>query len=229
MVVNAVENTVARSRRRSRWMFRIVVLVCLGLGACVASWSQLGKPAPNQPASPAQGIVASPKALDFIPRPGSTVELDGTATIGPWTSRSTDLRGQVILDTDQSQLDSLFDRIEAAPNGQSSDGAVLALPVRGAPIADISVPVVSLHGDSSGMDRDLQKSLNAAQCPFIQFVFRNLRTATIQRDPRNHAAKLKLSIDGQLQMAGVGRPIQMDVIVERQTQSRFVARLRQAC
>ena len=57
----------------------------------------------------------------------------------------------------------------------------------------------------------------------IEFVFQNLQQATVQQDPPNHEAELKLSVAGTLHMAGVERPITMDVIVRRDSRRHFLA------
>ena len=119
----------------------------------------------------------------------------------------------------------MFDAIETSTvSEQRSDKEPpLALAVRSAPVAEIAVPVMSLHGDSFGMDRDMQKALNAAQHPVIKYVLQNLQHATVQQDPKSRQAEIDLSVSGKLQVAGVERPIVMDVIVKRDSRRHFLA------
>ena len=222
-----VQNITGSLRRRFGWKLPILAVSCLGLGACVASWTELDKVAPDQGQSaPPATSVPGASGLKFIPNAGSKVELQGATTIGSWTSRSTEVQGQVILYADEAQLDELFDRIEAAPANDPKGVSApppLTLPIRGTPIAAISVLVKSLRGDSSGMDHDMQKALKAAQHPVIEYVLQNLQQATVQVDPQGHRAAFKLSIVGRLNMAGVERPISMDVIVTRDARRHFLA------
>ncbi len=159
--------------------------------------------------------------LNFIPDPASRVELQGTATIGSWKSQSTDIHGQVVLDTDATALNALFDRIQSAQSRVQPDLPVLTF--RSPPIGAISVPAMSLHGDSGGMDRDMQNALNVSQHPSIEYVFQRLQQTTLQWDPQDHLAELKLRIVGKLTMAGVGRLMTMDMIVKRDSRGHFLA------
>ena len=95
--------------------------------------------------------------------------------------------------------------------------------MRGQPIAEISVPVKSLRGESSGMDHDMHSALKAEAHPAITYTFQKLLNATVQRDGPGHQASLKLRIMGTLDMAGVSKPISMDVIVKRNSPRHFVA------
>ena len=91
--------------------------------------------------------------------------------------KSTDIHDRVLLDVDKAALDALFGRIQAiTPNDQGLLPAVsLALHVRNRLIADISVPVISLHGSSSGMDSDMRTALKADQHPAIEYDFEEER------------------------------------------------------
>jgi YceI-like domain len=206
------------------WAFALpgfIVLACAGTS-----------PGPRQ-CQPAQQAEETPKApvaiqsaeSNFTPASGSQVELQGTATIGSWKSQSTDIQGKVVLETDATALNDLFDRIQSAlPN--ESINLQLNLPARsagGPAIAEISVPVMSLHGDSGGMDRDMQDALKVGGYPSIEYLFQELKQAELQWDSPGHPAGLKLRVLGTLIMAGAGRPITMDVIVTRDSRRHFLA------
>ncbi len=175
---------------------------------------------------PGQTAVCDPAAgvrggqLQYIPASDSHAELQGTATIGSWRSDSDDIHGQVILHADAGALDALFDRIQAPASNAQSGGRLLPLtfPVHGPPIGDISLPAMSLRGGSSGMDRDMHNALKAAQHPVIEFVYQQLRQATVQWGGPDRLGRLNLRIVGTLAMAGVVRPVAMDLIVSRDAQ-----------
>jgi hypothetical protein len=181
--------------------------------------------------SPAEASVRSPalpdantQALQFFPGTSSEVKLEGTSTIGMWTCRSGEIQGRMTLDADEAQLTRLFDSIEAQTPNAGENPIPLNLAVRRLPVADISVPVMSLHGDSIGMDHDMQNALKAAEYPAIEYVFQNLKQVTIQHDPASGRPELKLSTVGSLHMAGAERTIPMNVIVRRDATGHFLVR-----
>jgi len=227
MIPGAVQHLASQLARGFAWTLGILALTCLALWACVTSSSGPQKSQPDQRLYAPPEIPAGIRGdqLEFIPASGSRAELRGTATIGSWRSRSTDIYGQIILNADEKALDALFDRIQtAAPNDQSrTPPPLLSLPVRSPPIGEISLPVMSFRGGSSGMDRDMQNALKAGQHPAIEYVFQQLQQATVQWNPRDGQASLKLRIVGNLTMAGVARPIAMELIVTRDSRRHFLA------
>jgi hypothetical protein len=225
MNASLIPNSICWPERIFRWRFWIIAMLCLGIGACVASWSALEKPQLSPGASASTENAAAPGSLTLIPTSGSEVILKGTSTVGEWTSRSADIRGAATLYTDETALDDLFDRIEGSgKNGQGGVNApLLALPVHGPASALISVPVMSLHGDNIGMDGDMQKALKASEHPLIEFVFAKLQQSVVQYSPRYHQAELKLSLVGNLRLAGAQQSISMDVIIRRDSRHHFIA------
>lgn len=213
--------------RRFGWVLGAIGLACLVLGACVVSAPrrQVPQPAPRLGASHEIAGAVPEVSLDFIPGPGSDAELRGTTNISSWKSRSADIGGLVMLGVDEVALNALFKRIQAElPNsGGKGEPPPLSLAVRGPTTAVISVPVMSLRGDSAGMDQDMQKALKAEQHPMIEFTFQHLENAAMERNSPNGPAGLKLRIAGTLSMAGATRPMTMDVIVKRDSRRRFVA------
>jgi hypothetical protein len=206
------------------WAFALASLIAL---ACAeTSFSPVKSQSDQQTyETPTHLVDIASDQLTFIPTTGSRVELQGAMTVGPWKSQSTDIQANVALDADPAAFNALFDRIQSFPpqdtNVITPDFLVLA--VHAPPIGEISVPVMSLHGDSSGMDHDLQKALGAAQHPSIEYVFQKLEHATLQPDAQNQQGCLKLQILGKLTMAGVGRLIMMNVIVSRDSRRHFLA------
>jgi len=215
-------------RPRLRWTVWAFILTCLASGVYMASCSGQQNPGPEQrssttPSALSGGVVAD--QLEFSAASGSRAELQGTTTVGAWTSKSTDIHGQVILSADEKKLDALFDRIQTASPMDHGDIETLqlSLPIRSAPVGDIIVPVTSLHGDSTAMDHDMHAALKASLHPVIKYVFQRVEHATVQRGPQDHQASLKLNVLGKLDMAGAARPIVMDVVVKRDSPGHFTA------
>jgi len=212
-----------------RWGFAIAGVLVL---ACAETSfrPQKSKPDARPDGSPASAAGIQNAQLSLIPASGSRVELQGEATIGAWKSQSSEVHGKVVLDVDATALNALFDRIESSDS--NDDNRVHpyrpTLAVRSPPIADISVPIMSLHGSSGGMDRDMQNALKVSQYPSIEYVFQQVEQATLEWGAPNRHARLKLRVIGTLHMAGVGRPITMDVIVERDSRRHFLARAQTA-
>jgi hypothetical protein len=223
----AVQRALRNLRRGFGWRLWVFALASLIALACAETSFGPEKPPPDQQAykSPEPGVGIPSAQLNFVPTASSRVELQGTATIGSWKSRSTDIHGAVALDADPTAFNALFDRIQSlVPDDKAPIPAnLLMLSVGSPPIGDISVPVMSLHGDSSGMDHDLQNALGVSQYPSIEYVFEKLEHSTLQWDPQDRQWCLKLQMLGKLKMAGVGRLIIMDVIVRRDSHRHFLA------
>jgi len=223
----AVQRLAGKLRRGFGWRLCAFALAGLIVDACAGTLFGPRKPltGPQSYQSPQLAVVIQAGELNFIPAPGSGVELQGKSTLGSWKSRSTDIHGKIVLDADATALNAIFDRIQsAAPHDKDHAQPNLpTLTVRNPPIGDILVPVMSLHGDSGGMDRDMQSALNVKQHPSIEFVFQQLQQTASQWNSQNTQASLKLRIVGTLYMAGVGRPITMDVIVKRDSRGHFLA------
>jgi polyisoprenoid-binding protein YceI len=173
---------------------------------------------------PVTGVQGS--QFDFVPDSASRVELQGTTNISSWSSKSSDIHGSVVLDTNAAELSALFNRIQfAAPDDANPiNPDLLKISFRSPVIAEISVPILSLHGDSAGMDRDMQNALKAAQHPAIEYTFQQVQQASLQWDSPDHPPGLNLSVVGKLSVAGVWRTITMDVIVKRDSRGHFIAR-----
>ena len=147
------------------------------------------------------------------------------ATIGPWTSKSADIHGQVLLEADATALNAILTASNLLPSDLDHLQPDLpTLSVHTPPIARRSpVPVASMHGDSSAMDRDMRNALKALEHPAIEYVFTQLQHVALQWDPGTHQTNLKLNIVGKLNMAGTKRPITMDMIVSRDSSRHFIA------
>jgi hypothetical protein len=210
----------------------------IGLGilasalACLIVLSCVGTPFGSRKSETVQQSNKLPESvngvkdirLNFVPSPASRVELQGTTSINSWSSKSTDIHGKVVLDTDLPALNAFFDRIQSAVPADENhiQPNLLTLSVHSPAIAEISVPILSLHGDSAAMDRDMQNALKAAQHPAIEYIFQQVQQASLQWDPQNHQTILKLSVMGKLNMAGTDKPITMDVFIQRDSHGHFI-------
>ena len=124
MIHRAIQPVAGNPRRGFRWKLWAGALACLAVVACVGT-SLVPRESPSDARfhvspGPATGVAAA--QLSLIPTPGSHVELQGTSTIGSWISRSTDVHGQIVLNTDAAALNAVFDRIQSA----GPDGALVS-------------------------------------------------------------------------------------------------------
>jgi polyisoprenoid-binding protein YceI len=227
MIPRAVQHLGGKPRRGVRWSLAALALTCLVVIACSERFGPQQAPPGLQPRSP---VDVKGAQLIFVPAAASSVELQGTTNISSWKSRSADIHGKIALDIDATALNALFDQIQSSvPDGETRIEP--HLPAQSAfapPIAVITVPIVSFHGDNSVMDHDMQNALKAGQYPVIEYVFQELRQATVQREPGNPLAGLKLRVAGKLNVAGVGRIVTMDVIIRRDSRGQFRARAQTA-
>jgi hypothetical protein len=143
--------------------------------------------------------------------PGSQVLLQGTTNISDWSSGSSQASARVVLGADKSAVRSWFDKLQ---NGQISAGQLRILCACPA-TAELSVPVMSLQGDSQGMDRDLHSALKATQFPFIQYRFDKVQDAQMRPDPVTGNPIIWLRVVGALTVAGVQRTLASDLTIER--------------
>src|ERR1700686_2010371 len=94
--------TVAHMPRRTvgRRVWRLAPS-CLIILVCAAPWQGSATCQADQRLDGSSPLVAGvpDDGLHFVPSANSRVELQGSATIGDWKSRSTDIHGQVVLDT----------------------------------------------------------------------------------------------------------------------------------
>lgn len=213
-------------RLRLGWKLLAFAAACSVILACAGSSVQ-----PWESHTIPQSCVCpafSGAGVLFTPAPNSRVELRGTATIGSWKSSSADIHGKIALDTDMSAIDTIFDQLQtAAPDQrQPHDPPLAHLTMNSPPVVRISVPITSLHGDSNGMDRDMRRALRADQYPFIEFIFEKLqpRATLLLWNSQDHQMTLRLTITGQLYMAGASRSITMDVFISRDSHRHVLAR-----
>lgn len=119
---------------------------------------------------------------------GGSLKLEGTSTLHPWSASTKDLRGSFRLKAD-------------APAGDVASlvrsGAVESF--------ELSIPVQSLKSGEGGLDDNMYKALKAEKNPSIVF-----RMSSYQVTPGAGGA-LKATLNGQLRVAGVARPVAIDL------------------
>lgn len=149
---------------------------------------------------------------------GSQVVLQGATNVCNWSCSSSQARARVMLNADNSALRTLFDKLQA---GQISADQLRLSPDRPA-IAELSVPVTSLHGDSQGMDRDMRSALKAPQYPLIQYRLEKVEDAQVRQDPITGKPAFVLRVIGVLTVAGVQRTLATDLSIQRDAGQHYL-------
>ena len=138
----------------------------------------------------AAGNAALPLPLSL--GSGSVLWLEGTSTIHDFQSKTT-----------QSSL-----TLSRDPNATLAPGAMgLEALIRGAGVCglDLEVPVLTLHSERSGLDKNLWKTIKASEHPTIRF---HLAKYSIVGPAT--ADTLMIHAFGTLSVAGVERPDTLD-------------------
>ena len=146
----------------------------------------------------------APVPLCFVLTAQSRLQLKGTATIGTWSCKSKKVSGKLILHTNRTTLARLFNSIQAA---QFPDPPPLHLPIRKPAIGELSIPVTSLDGNSSGMDHDMWRALKAKAHPTIRYGLIRVLGARLFWNKTSHTPYVKLRVLGSLTLAGVTRKL----------------------
>lgn len=209
-----------RAAKMNRLLISFLILLwCVPLARAHAH--SLPSPASGPPAL----ATSDPRSpLVFTPAPDSYVELDGTAAfVGSWYSRSAHVRGTVILATPRAKLQALFDPRPTVARSVAKDRSTprLSLPLAGPPVGNLSIPVLSLSGNSPGMNHDMDAALKARRHPMIQYVFEKLSKANIRWSHSTGRPILQLSVLGKLTIAGKNRTLTTRMLVWREAQGHF--------
>jgi hypothetical protein len=169
------------------------------------------------PATMPSADSSGPTAV-YILAAGSEVILQGTTSVGSWSSRSSQALARIVLDADGSAVPTLFDNLQA---GKISADQLRIFPARLAK-AELSVPVMSLQGDSQGMDGDMQSALKAAQYPSIKYQLEKVQDAQVRQDPKTGKPELLLNVVGALSIAGVQRKFVSDLTIQRDARGHYL-------
>jgi YceI-like domain len=148
--------------------------------------------------------------------PASQLVLEGSSNVAPWRCKGTTLDGRMDVAAPLARINHLIDRIE--------DGNIV--PLIGNPESatfpqpsfHLSVPVSGFRCGNAKMERDLSRSLRAAEYPSIEFRFTGLAGA-IHHDIDGGTYTAKIS--GVLSLAGASKTIKLDVEAQRISTNRF--------
>jgi hypothetical protein len=152
----------------------------------------------------------------------SQVDLEGATDVSDWSSRSSQARARVALDVDDSAVRTIFDKLQTGRLAADS----LRLPLGRPAVAELSVPVISLRGNSQGMDRDMYSALKAGQCPFIQYRLEKVQDAQVRQDPSTAKTEIILHVTGVLTVAGVQRPLATELTIQEDTSQHYLVHAR---
>jgi hypothetical protein len=155
--------------------------------------------------APGPAGATAPAPLGVQLAPGSWISLEGTSTLHPFTSRST----QVAISATRS--DAAQDPVDAATLAALARTSV----VLG---ATLDVPVRSLRSGENGLDKNLWKALHSAEYPTIEY-----RMASYEVTPAASPDSMQVRVQGSLQVAGVERPVPLELTVARDEQGVVLA------
>lgn len=130
--------------------------------------------------------------------PGSWISLAGTSTLHPFTSRSTQFSLSATRRADAQDPSDATAMVHLA--GSSAVQGVL-----------VDIPVRSLLSGEKGLDKNLWKTLDSERYPRIRY-----RLSAYSLEPSDRASDtLRVRVEGTLEVAGVERPVPLDVVTVR--------------
>jgi hypothetical protein len=122
---------------------------------------------------------------------GSTLALHGSSTMHDYEARAT-------------QMDL---KVDVAPEPPQGANTVARLAARGGVQSFVlTVPVLGLHSEKNGLDKNMYKALRASDAPNIVFHMTMPAVTTTTAD-----GVTKVQAKGELEIAGQSRPIDLDV------------------
>lgn len=136
--------------------------------------------------------ATTPAAQRFVSVSGS-VEVEGTSSLHDWEAVSEELRGEVVVPA------GFFD----GSNATVSSGSV-------------QIPAATLASGKSRMDRLMHEALKVEEHPLITF-----QLETAQLVSASAANGFPVLACGELTIAGVSRPVQLQLRVEERTSSKL--------
>jgi len=137
-------------------------------------------------------LNATAETIRYQATPGSKVTLEGTSTIHDWTVEGGILAGFI-------ELDSNFPLDPSKP----SEGLEVT------PKVEVSVPVRSLKSGKTLMNDIMHDALKVKNHASIKYTLKELKAR-----PRKAGDPLKFDATGDLTVAGVTKPIKMEVTME---------------
>lgn len=187
-------------------MRRNLLIVAFGLLGLSGPGS-LSFPATEQPSNQTTQLVASS---------ASKLVLEGSSNVTDWRCSGATIDASMEVAAPLDRINAVIDRVEDGNIGvwmAASDSG--SFPV---PEFAMKIPVEALRCGNRQMERDMNKALNAAQHPSIEFRFTGLRgTVSHDIDTHNYSA----TIGGVLSLAGTSRNINVNVNAQRVGRNRF--------
>ncbi len=151
----------------------------------------------------------------FVIGSDSEMHLQGRATLRKWRFESHEVTGFVKLEATPEDLKLMIQSVETAlRSGVEVILQDLGLQMCNSPRALVTVPVGSLANRSSAMTRDMYKALKKEQFPVIKYTFSRLIDVRVIPGADTSITRLSLTTEGVLEIAGVRKFIEMDVLVE---------------
>lgn len=159
---------------------------------------------------------------EFHLSPESELRLSGSATVGSWRSVSERIDGEFDPGIELAQIQSLIAQLEEAlERGRERDEIFPELGAVSTPTVTLKVPVESLRSGRRAMERDMHEALRAEAHPRVIYALEHVVDADWVHDEETDALSFALTTRGQLSLAGVRRPIEMDVRIEPMGEKRF--------
>ncbi len=139
------------------------------------------------------GIAQTSQSKTFTVEPASELRVDGTSTLHSFTFEAKQIDGTL-------QANNFF----ASRTSALQQEAIEQM--------EISIPVVKLESEHSGMNSNMQEAMKADKFPDISY---RLVSAEVKETGNNSAETFVLSAQGYLKIAGVEKMIGMEVTAKR--------------
>lgn len=137
----------------------------------------------------------------FIAAPGSMIRIEGTSSLQSWTMEGDAVNGQLRLDPAVMKT--------LTPETWRSVGDKAAS-------VSVTIPVASIRSGDGRLDRLMSEALKAERNPVIRFDM----TSSALMEAKGPTLLMKTT--GNLTIAGVSRPVSMDVAGTRTSDGRYV-------
>ena len=146
----------------------------------------------------AAGVQAADNWIRLASRPGSKVSMDGTSSIHDWTVEGAIIRGSFEVEP-EFMTDKTLKSVKSLTTKEVNPKAELAIPVR------------SLKSGKQKMDEIMLEAMKSAEHKDIVF---KLKEMVLKGDVAPSGAA-KFDTKGELTVAGVTKPCDMEVGLER--------------
>jgi len=146
----------------------------------------------------AAGVQAADNWIRLASRPGSKVSMDGTSSIHDWTVEGAIIRGSFEVEP-EFLTDKTLKSVKSLTTKEVNPKAELAIPVR------------SLKSGKQKMDEIMLEAMKSAEHKDIVF---KLKEMVLKGDVAASGAA-KFDTKGELTVAGVTKPCDMEVSLER--------------